>query len=100
MCIRDSPITGRDARFIVHPLPLWEDPADDERMMALGRGVREDLRAHATGGAYLNFLGDEGHRLRSVFGSNYERLARVKAEWDPDNVFRGNLNLRPAMTTA
>jgi FAD/FMN-containing dehydrogenase len=91
-----SPLGGRDARFIVHPLFLWEDPADDEWMIALARGYRDDLRPYATGAAYLNFIGDEGERrVRAGFGDSYERLARVKAEWDPRNVFHRNQNVRP-----
>jgi FAD/FMN-containing dehydrogenase len=48
---------------------------------------------------YLNFVGDEGQaRVRAGFGaSNYDRLARIKADWDPGNVFRGNQNVPPAM---
>ena len=44
-----SPLAGRDAACIVHPLFLWEDPADDERMIALSRGYRDDLAPYATG---------------------------------------------------
>ena len=83
---------------MVHPLLLWEDPADDEAMFALGRGYREDLREHATGAVYLNFIGDEGgERVRAGYGDSHERLARIKAEWDPGNVFNGNQNVRPAV---
>ena len=66
---RRPPMRGRDAAFVVHPLMLWEDAADDERMIAWGRAFREDLRACATGGAYLNFIGDEGEgRVRAAYG--------------------------------
>jgi FAD/FMN-containing dehydrogenase len=49
---------------------------------------------------YLNFIGDEGeHRVRSAFGEEkYQRLAAIKAQYDPDNVFRGNQNIKPAST--
>lgn len=92
----DSPLTGRDA-FVVHPLLLWEDAADDERMIAFGRSYREDLRPYATGNSYLNFIGDEGEaRKRAAFGvRNHARLAAVKADWDPDNVFASNANVAP-----
>ncbi len=91
-----SPIAGRDAAFVVHPFMLWEDAADDERMIALGRGLRDVMRPYATGDVYLNFAGPEGEdRLRAGFGANYDRLAAIKAAWDPDNVFHGNQNLRP-----
>jgi len=93
-----SPLAGRETAFVVHPLLLWEDAADDERMFAIGRGYREDLAPFSTGATYLNFVGDEGEeRVRAGFGAgNYERLARVKAEWDPDGVFHGNQSLVPA----
>jgi FAD/FMN-containing dehydrogenase len=93
-----SPLTGRDARFVVHPLSLWEDPADDERAIAWARGFRELMAPWATGASYLNFLGDEGgDRVRAAFGArNHDRLARVKAQWDPQNVFRSNQNVPPA----
>ncbi|HEX2129502.1 MAG TPA: FAD-binding oxidoreductase [Solirubrobacterales bacterium] len=92
-----SPLAGRDAAFVVHPLLLWEDAADDERMVALGRAYRDDLAPFATGAAYLNFLGDEGDaRVRAGFGErNYARLAEVKTVWDPANTFRGNQKLLP-----
>ena len=93
----DSPLAGRDATFVVHPFALWEDAADDERMIAWARAFRDDLRAYATGDVYLNFIGDEGGaRVRAGYGRSYERLARVKAEWDPENVFRASGNVAPS----
>jgi FAD/FMN-containing dehydrogenase len=93
-----TPLGIRDARFVVHPFALWEDPADDAHVISWARAYRADLWPWATGGVYLNFVGDEGDtRVRAGFGSaNHARLARVKARWDPENVFRGNQNVRPA----
>ena len=91
-----SPLTGRDAKFVVHPLALWEDPAQDEQAIAWSRGFRELMAPYATGASYLNFLGDEGAaRVRAAFGESHGRLARIKAGWDPRNVFRGNQNIPP-----
>ena len=90
-----SPLTGREAGFIVHPLLLWEDPADDQRCISLGRAFRQDMRAFSTGATYPNFLGEEGaERMRSAYGSNVERLAAVKAAYDPDGVFRTHQAIR------
>jgi FAD/FMN-containing dehydrogenase len=90
-----SPLAGREARFIVHPLLLWEDPADDERCRTLARAFRSDMRPWSTGAAYPNFLGDEGAALmRAAFGASAERLAAVKARWDPHGVFRTHQALR------
>jgi FAD/FMN-containing dehydrogenase len=82
----------------VHPLSLWEDPADDERAIAWSRRFRELMAPYRTGGSYLNFLGDEGaERVREAFGAErHARLSRVKAEFDPRNVFLGNHTVEPA----
>jgi FAD/FMN-containing dehydrogenase len=94
----DSPLAGRDAAFVVHPFALWPDARDDARMISWARAFRDDLRPFATGGVYLNFVGDEGDaRVRAAYGPrNYERLARIKAEWDPENVLRATGNVPPA----
>jgi FAD/FMN-containing dehydrogenase len=92
-----SPLAGRDARYLVHPLMLWSDPADDERVLAWGRAFRDDLREHATGVAYLNFAGDDGTtRARAQYDTaSYRRLARIKAQWDPANVFKAVGHIPP-----
>ncbi len=84
-----SPLAGRTSGFIVHPLLLWDDPADDERMRALAHGFCSDVRAWSTGATYPNFLGAEGpDRMEAAFGDVARRLAEVKATWDPRGVFR------------
>jgi FAD/FMN-containing dehydrogenase len=93
-----SPLSARNARFIVHPFGMWEDPADDAANIAWARGFRAGLAEFSTGAVYLNFIGDEGEeRLRAGYGpGSYERLARVKAGWDPGNLFRASGNVPPA----
>ena len=93
-----SPLSARDARFVVHPFGMWENPADDAANIEWARGFRDDLAAYSTGAVYLNFIGNEGEaRVRAGYGpGSYERLARVKAEWDPANLFRANGNVPPA----
>jgi FAD/FMN-containing dehydrogenase len=84
-----SPLAGREARFIVHPLLLWEDPAHDERNRMLARAFRDDMRRWSTGATYPNFLGDEGAvRMSAAFGASAQRLAAVKSRWDPYSLFR------------
>ena len=90
-----SPLAGREAGFIVHPLLLWEDPADDERCRVLGRAFRSDVQRWSIGATYPNFLGDEGSaRMSAAFGTSTERLAAVKAQWDPHGVFRTHQSIR------
>ena len=96
-CPRATLRSGRDAKFIIHPLVLWEDPADDEAAIAWGRGFRDDVADVATGHTYTNFDGEVGDaRVKAAFGPNRERLARIKAEWDPQNVFRATGYVPPS----
>jgi FAD/FMN-containing dehydrogenase len=89
-----TPMRGRDAGFVVHPLMLWEAADADAAMIAQGRAFRDALAPWATGHAYLNFIGDEGEqRVRAAFGPAFERLAAVKRTWDPDEVFHGNQSI-------
>ena len=93
----DTPLAKRDAQWVVHPFCVWEGAERDEEHVAWGRAVRDLLARWRSGGVYLNFVGDEGQdRVRAGFGdSGYERLAAVKAQYDPDNLFRGNQNILP-----
>jgi FAD/FMN-containing dehydrogenase len=54
------------------------------------------IKPYAMGGGYVNFHMDEPDRVRGMYGANYDRLARIKAKYDPDNVFRVNQNIEPA----
>jgi len=93
----ETPLTSRHANWHLLPFCLWERREDDQRCMAWGRGIRDAMKPFATGGVYLNFIGDEGEdRIVAAYGrKTYDRLARVKADWDPDNVFHGNQNIKP-----
>jgi len=91
-------MANRSVRWITHPFAVWDDAAGDEANITWAQAYRRDIARHATGGIYLNFIGDEGpDRVRAAYGpANYERLAAIKADYDPGNVFRGNQNIRPA----
>jgi FAD/FMN-containing dehydrogenase len=93
-----TPLTQRDATWVVHPFALWADPADDDAVIGWARGFRDAVRPFASGGTYLNFIGDEGEdRVRAAFGEQkYRRLTAIKARYDPGNVLRGNQNIKPA----
>jgi FAD/FMN-containing dehydrogenase len=77
---------------------LWDDPARKDENVAWVRDGWEAIQPFASGGVYVNELGeDEGEdRVRLAFGPNYERLARVKAAYDSENLFRLNANVKPA----
>lgn len=94
----NGPIPWRNSPWCVHPFGLWENSEDDEHGRQWVRRVRTDLKPWASGSTYLNFIGDEGgDRVAAGFGpKNYQRLAAVKAQYDPDNFFRLNHNVEPA----
>ena len=90
---------GRDATFLATAEVSWSDPAQNDECIAFGREVWDALERHSTGGLYLNFpgFGEEKEALvRAGYGANYERLAALKAKYDPENLFRMNLNIAPA----
>ncbi len=94
----DTPMTQRDATWVVHPYASVEDPGQLGAAVGWARGMREAVREYASGGLYLNFVAeDEGEKgVRAAFGeTKYQRLAAIKASYDPGNVFRGNHNIRP-----
>ncbi|MDK1475350.1 FAD-binding oxidoreductase [Streptomyces sp. 549] len=93
----DFPVPWRSAAWVVHPFTLWEDPAEDDHARAWARGAVAEMQPWSSGAVYLNFIGQEGRdRVVDGFGEeNYRRLAKIKAQYDPDNTFRLNHNIRP-----
>lgn len=86
----------RNAPFSFNLFPRWEDPADDEAQIAWANECFDEITPYATEGVYVNFLSEEGdERVRSAYGENYDRLADLKAEWDPGNLFQMNQNIEP-----
>ena len=86
----------RHAEFDFAVLSLWTDPADDERNIRWTRDLGERTAPFSSGSVYVNNLGDETHEaVRTAYGSNYERLAALKARYDPENLFRLNQNIGP-----
>ena len=95
----DTAYAGRGAHFLVTGEVSWTDPAQSEEAIAWGREFWDAMGRHSTGGLYLNFpgLGEEKEELvKAGYGVNYERLAALKAKYDPTNLFRMNLNITPA----
>jgi FAD/FMN-containing dehydrogenase len=90
---------GRDTAFLVTGEVSWSDPAQSDEAIEYGREFWEAMGRHSTGGMYLNFpgLGEEKDELvRAGYGANYDRLVELKQKYDPDNLFRMNLNISPA----
>ena len=89
----------REARWNVSGIAVWEDVADDERQIAWSRELAAALRPGSLSGAgYANYASadETPERISAAFGAErFARLAAVKRRYDPDNVFRFNLNIPP-----
>jgi FAD/FMN-containing dehydrogenase len=73
------------------------DPRNVDVIRRWSVDYHEALHPYSAGGAYVNMMMDEGQeRVRASYRDNYARLARVKAAYDPDNVFRVNQNIQPS----
>jgi FAD/FMN-containing dehydrogenase len=72
------------------------DPANAEAISQWAQDYWEELHPTSAGGAYINFMMDEGQdRVRASYRENYDRLAKIKNHYDPDNTFHINQNIRP-----
>jgi FAD/FMN-containing dehydrogenase len=91
----------RDVNFVINVHARWSSPSDDTRCIGWARELYAAAAPFATGGVYVNFMpDDEAQRVRSgAYGPNYDRLAKIKAKYDPTNLFRVNQNVAPPTTT-
>ena len=86
----------RDANWVQVMVGVDPDPANAELIKAWTIDYWEALHPFSMGGAYVNFMMDEGQeRVQATYRGNYPRLAKVKADYDPGNFFRVNQNIRP-----
>ena len=94
----DGAVGNRDAHYIGGFAATWPPGAPADPHVAWARNGWERIRPFSTGGNYVNFQLAEDDTARTVaaYGSNYQRLQRVKATYDPDNLFRVNRNIAPA----
>ncbi len=87
----------RDAVWSQVIVGIDSDPANRQKITEWARGYYDALHPYGAGGAYVNFMMEEGEdRVRASYRDNYDRLAQVKARYDPDNFFRVNQNVKPA----
>jgi FAD/FMN-containing dehydrogenase len=97
----DTAWSYRDARWATVYAGVDPDPAKVEAIRRWSVDYQESLHPHSAGGAYVNMMMEEGQeRVRASYRDNYDRLARVKERYDPQNLFRRNQNIepRPAVT--
>ena len=93
----DGAVGNRDAHYIAGFNATWPPGAPADPHVAWARDGWERIRPFSTGGNYINFqlAEDDSHRTVTAYRTNYERLQRVKSDYDPDNLFRVNRNILP-----
>ncbi len=92
----DTAFPHRNAAWLLNVPASWTDPADSEREVAWVRETYAAIAPFASGGAYSNFMeADDWDSGGTAYGTTLRRLQAVKAQWDPDNMFRLNQNVLP-----
>jgi FAD/FMN-containing dehydrogenase len=90
-----TPWWHRDATWAQVIVGVDPDPANKETISAWAKDYWNALHPYSTGGAYINFMMDEGQdRIRATYGKNYDRLLKIKKRYDPNNFFRVNQNIK------
>ena len=93
----DTPWCYRDAKWVQVMVGVDPDAANKEKIFAWAKDYWNALHPHSAGGAYVNFMMEEGDdRIRATYSKNYDRLAKIKKRYDPANLFRVNQNIKPA----
>jgi len=93
----DTAYSFREAAFAEVIVGVDPDPANAQKITTWCKDYWEALHPFSAGGAYVNFMMDEGQeRVQATYRDNYQRLVEIKAKYDPTNFFRVNQNIRPA----
>ncbi len=94
----DTAFANRDAIYSLLILGRTDDPASDGAVREWVRGLWKAVEPYSTGGVYVNYMGqDEAERIGEAYGTDhYARLAKIKNQYDPANLFRLNQNIAPS----
>ncbi len=94
----DTAFANRDAIYSLLILGRTDDPAGDGAVREWVRGLWKAVEPYSTGGVYVNYMGqDEAERIGEAYGTDhYARLAKIKSQYDPANLFRLNQNIAPS----
>ena len=87
----------REPNFLINVHGRWDGAANDDRCVGWARDLFTALAPFSTGAVYVNFLtAEEGDRVKMAYGANLAKLVGVKKKYDPTNLFRMNINIRPS----
>lgn len=88
----------RDATWAQVIVGVDSDPANNESIISWAKEYWNALHPHSAGGAYVNFMMDEGlDRVKATYRDSYDRLVAVKNKYDPTNFFSVNQNIKPSV---
>lgn len=92
----DTAFSFRDANWAEVIFGVDVDPANKDEIVGWARRYFDDVHPYSAGGAYVNFMMDEGQdRVKATYRDNYGRLSAIKKKYDPENFFSVNQNIRP-----
>ena len=96
--VSNTAVPHREEGYNVLLPTVWMDPADTDRNIAWTRETYDRFRPYFAERRWLNYFSDDDgdDAIRAMYGPNYDRLAQIKARYDPDNVFHMNHNIAPA----
>lgn len=93
-----TPWAYRDAKYAGVIVGVDPDPANAEKITTWCKDYWDAIHPYSSGGAYLNFIMDEGQeRIKASYKHNYTRLTKIKKQYDPENLFKVNQNIKPAV---
>jgi FAD/FMN-containing dehydrogenase len=94
---QETAYPNRGSPYVMNVNGSWKNPEDDDANIAWVRETWNVLNPHSTGARYLNFEAEDS--VQATYGvEKYERLAAVKAKYDPKNFFRFNQNIEPTVS--
>lgn len=95
--VSDTAVPHREPGYNLVMTSVWMDPRQTDANVAWTRETFTALKPYFANRRYLNYFSEDdlGQAARTAYGPNYDRLAGVKARYDPDNVFHLNLNVEP-----
>lgn len=90
----DTAFPHRNAEIMLVVVAGWMDPAQDEELIAASRAVHKAIEPHV--GGYYDNIDFDGSGVVGNYGPAYERLSKIKGQYDAGNLFRLNSNIEPA----
>jgi Berberine and berberine like len=94
----ETAFSARRVQWDLDAIAQWADPAESDRHISWLRHAWSEIERHTAPASYINHISDDDRpeKIRASFGTNHDRLRRLKGVYDPTNLFRLNPNISPA----